>query len=151
MTITASVLSYQELERLAQQIDANDLENEMKKQLSYYLMICEQTALFAKEVGDKKQDYDQQKAKFRIDMINTNRNAGKKDPTVDEKDAAVDADTNLHVMKKDLINTEYNYQRWFNLRRAFEGRQDTIENMVKMVLSGYIACARPGVVSTGHR
>lgn len=61
-----------------------------------------------------------------------------KGPTVAEKSASVNAKPELIAIRNQIIDVEYNYNLWWDLRLSYKERGESLTSLRTLIVSGYM-------------
>lgn len=140
-----ATLSYQDIKsRLG--FNPDDLDKEIAQQAVIYQMICEETARLGHIWTMSKINRDTLTRKKQYDLRSKYETAGKKVPGVEALAAEVETEPDVIAAKIHLADSEKDHDLWLGLKRAWEMRQISIDETLKMMLSGYINFSRTTTV-----
>ena len=132
----AGPMSYEQLRnRLV--INTMAVEKEIAETPALLQLVAEEAIRHGNIASELEVDYKAATArKFMAARNGTKANG--KDNSEKDCDALLESDETLIALKKQLIQAQNDYQRWYDLQKSYRTKADALEAYKSFIISGYV-------------
>lgn len=113
------------------------IEKELLETPSLLQLVAEEAIRVGNIAQELETDYKALKAKKFMEA-RSGKKANGKDNSEADCDAILDLDPDCITMKKQLIQAQGEYQKWFDLQKSFRLKADALEAYKSFIISGYV-------------